>query len=356
MVAGATGPAVVRGLPFTPAAVDGACGMRVRADGSVRVELGDDPDVQLRADAGNGRPAADAGPDQRVAAGAQVPLDGTGSCDPDRDALTPSWELVSAPAGSDWSLEGADTWAPSLAADRVGPYRVRLTVTDAHGRASNVSEVLVVAGDRCADGMDDDLDGLLDTDDPDCDAPAEDTARVLLLADQAGYAGHRSRRRAQGLPRPGGRPDALRRHDPPAAPGHRPAGPAADPGRPVGRLLGRGGGRHRPGARCARVRAPVLPGLRPGDRAGPPPGHRRRRHAPSPSSTPSSTGPDEICVASNRGAVLSGHRSCDLDRGDGLALGEGEAEDLAVEPELGLEGARMLSAWRKPCCSPSNAR
>ena len=44
-----------------------------------------------------------------------------------------------------------------------------------------------MAGDRCADGMDDDLDGLLDTDDPGCDAPAEDTARAPLLADGAGY-------------------------------------------------------------------------------------------------------------------------------------------------------------------------
>ena len=31
--------------------------------------------------------------------------------------------------------------------------------------------VLVKAGPRCADGIDDDVDGLIDTDDPDCDNP-----------------------------------------------------------------------------------------------------------------------------------------------------------------------------------------
>lgn len=116
-----------------------------------------------------GRPAADAGPDARVATGASVRLDGRASCHPDRAALTPRWELVSAPAGSSWTLTGADGWSPMLRADRPGPYRVRLVVTDPQGRASSPDEVLVKAGPRCADGIDDDVDGLIDTDDPDCD-------------------------------------------------------------------------------------------------------------------------------------------------------------------------------------------
>ena len=58
-----------------------------------------------------------------------------------------------------------------LRADRPGPYRVRLVVTDPQGRASSPDEVLVKAGPRCADGIDDDVDGLIDTDDPDCDNP-----------------------------------------------------------------------------------------------------------------------------------------------------------------------------------------
>ncbi len=78
---------------------------------------------------------------------------------------------MSAPAGSTWTLDDATTWRPRLLADRVGPYRVRLVVTDATGRESEEAEVLVKVGPQCADGVDDDLDGLIDTDDPDCDGP-----------------------------------------------------------------------------------------------------------------------------------------------------------------------------------------
>mgnify|MGYP000529443267 CR=1 FL=1 len=56
-----------------------------------------------------------------------------------------------------------------VAADRVGPYRIRLVVTDAHGAASLEQEAVVIAGPQCGDGVDDDLDGRIDTDDPDCD-------------------------------------------------------------------------------------------------------------------------------------------------------------------------------------------
>ena len=155
---------------FRPARVDGACGMTVLEDGRTVVRLNRERRFTLLATAGNGRPAADAGADQRVEAASTVTLDGRASCDADGDALSPRWELVSAPAGSSWTLDGAATWAPRLEADRVGPYRVRLVVTDAHGARSLEQEVVVVAGDRCQDGMDDDLDGRIDTDDTDCDA------------------------------------------------------------------------------------------------------------------------------------------------------------------------------------------
>ena len=120
-------------------------------------------------------PATPAPPPMPVRTGAWSPeptvtLDGRASCDADGDSLTPRWELVSAPAGSGWSLDGATTWAPRLEADRVGPYRVRLVVTDANGARSLEQEVVVVAGGTCQDGMDDDLDGRIDTDDTDCDA------------------------------------------------------------------------------------------------------------------------------------------------------------------------------------------
>lgn len=154
---------------FVPVAVDGACGFVV--DGSTTtVATTRDPRVTLRSTPGNARPAADAGRDQRVAVGATVALDGRASCDSDGTIAAHRWELVSSPAGSSWSLLDAGTATPSLLADAPGPYRVRLVVTDDQGAESLVDEVLVMAGDRCADGRDDDLDGRIDTDDPDCDA------------------------------------------------------------------------------------------------------------------------------------------------------------------------------------------
>jgi hypothetical protein len=123
----------------------------------------------LRAAGGNARPAADAGRGTRVTPGTVVTLDGTASCDADGDALRATWELVSAPAGSEWRLSGTDSMHPQLTTDEVGPYRVRLTVTDTRGLTSLEQEVLVIAGDRCADGIDNDTDGRIDTDDPNCD-------------------------------------------------------------------------------------------------------------------------------------------------------------------------------------------
>ena len=158
----------VSGLGFVPATVDGACAATT-VDGVTTLTLNRERRVTVRADAGDARPAADPGPDQRVAPGSVVTLDGTASCDAEHTALRARWQLVSAPAGSSWTLDGADTFHPALHADRVGPYRVRLVVTDAQGNASLDHEVLVIAGARCDDGIDNDHDGLIDTDDPDCD-------------------------------------------------------------------------------------------------------------------------------------------------------------------------------------------
>jgi hypothetical protein len=118
---------------------------------------------------GNAAPAADPGRARRVAVGEVVTLDGRRSCDLERGALAPRWTLVSAPPGSAWTLEDADGWRPRLHADRPGPFRVRLVVTDPSGAASRPAEVLIAAGDRCEGGLDEDRDGRIDTDDPDCD-------------------------------------------------------------------------------------------------------------------------------------------------------------------------------------------
>lgn len=156
-------------LDFVPGAADGACALLHTNDGAAIV-LGRERRVELRAAAGNSRPAADPGPDRDATPPQVVTLEGRGSCDADGDTLTPHWDLVAAPPGSAWSLEEADTWTPRLFADRSGPYRVRLVVTDTAGAASRPREVLVRAGSRCENGLDDDLDGWFDSDDADCDA------------------------------------------------------------------------------------------------------------------------------------------------------------------------------------------
>lgn len=171
----------VHGLEFVPHAADGACALAVPGGtGSATIVVNRERRIVLRADDGNSAPAADPGPPQTVGAPPRVAmLDGRASCDADGDALTPHWDLVSAPAGSAWSLDGADSWQPALFIDRAGPYRVRLVVTDVHGAQSRPAEVVVVGGPPCADGVDNDRDGLIDEADPDCDmialpAPAAD--------------------------------------------------------------------------------------------------------------------------------------------------------------------------------------
>lgn len=156
-------------LPFAPAAADGACAL-AEHDGVPWVRLGRERRVVLRAAPGNAAPAADPGPDRTALPGELVTLDGAASCDADGDDLTPRWELVAAPPGSAWTFAGADGWRPTLTIDRPGPYRARLVVTDAHGAASRPRDVVITGGPLCANLVDDDLDGSIDTDDPDCDA------------------------------------------------------------------------------------------------------------------------------------------------------------------------------------------
>jgi hypothetical protein len=203
---------LVRSVGFEAARVDGACGFDDTADGA-RVRVNRERRFTIRADGGNTRPGADAGATRRVSPGEIVTLDGSASCDADGDALQPSWELVSAPAGSTWSLTGVDTMQPRLHADRVGPYRVRLTVTDSHGTTSLEQEVLIVAGPRCGDGVDDDLDGRIDTDDGDCDGIDHDdntisTAPASVVEGDAGTA--RSMPIAVTLSRPSTSPVTVR--------------------------------------------------------------------------------------------------------------------------------------------------
>ena len=171
-------------------AADGACGALVEGD-RVRLDPGGSPRVRWLPTVTDARPSAVARVGvERAAVGSEIQLDGRGSCDPAGDSLTPRWELVAAPRGSAWQLAGTDSWTPRLAVDAAGTFRVRLTVTDAAGNASDPVDVVVAGGDRCADERDDDLDGRFDAADPDCDgAPPDPTNDAVGIIVPGSYAG-----------------------------------------------------------------------------------------------------------------------------------------------------------------------
>ena len=78
----------------------------------------------------NTAPVADAGPDQEVAIGSSVALDGTGSYDEDGDALTYAWSFATRPAGSSAAIDNATSAIAGFTPDVFGDYVVRLVVND----------------------------------------------------------------------------------------------------------------------------------------------------------------------------------------------------------------------------------
>ena len=78
----------------------------------------------------NTSPTADAGPDQTVYVNDTVYLDGSGSSDPDGDALTFTWMILSAPEGSAATLSDPALVNPSFLVDLPGFYEIELTVSD----------------------------------------------------------------------------------------------------------------------------------------------------------------------------------------------------------------------------------
>ncbi|MBT8066895.1 MAG: DUF4382 domain-containing protein [Gammaproteobacteria bacterium] len=92
----------------------------------------------------NRAPMANAGDDAIVDAGAAVMLDGSGSMDPDGDALTYAWVLAE-PDGSAAVLVDADMAMPSFNTDLVGDYVVELTVSD--GEFADSDSVTISAVD-----------------------------------------------------------------------------------------------------------------------------------------------------------------------------------------------------------------
>lgn len=72
----------------------------------------------------NSAPVANAGANQTVPVTATAQLDGSGSTDVDGDPLTYAWSFVTRPAGSQTTLTGANTVAPSFAMGRLSTRRL----------------------------------------------------------------------------------------------------------------------------------------------------------------------------------------------------------------------------------------
>ncbi|QIL90624.1 PKD domain-containing protein [Microbulbifer sp. SH-1] len=87
---------------------------------------------------------AEAGGSYSAPEGLDIQLDGSGSADPGRGALTYSWEIKSGPANSVASLAKASSATPVLRATSIGSYEIELKVTSESGNtATDTANVLV---------------------------------------------------------------------------------------------------------------------------------------------------------------------------------------------------------------------
>ncbi len=98
-----------------------------------------------------GSSAANQPPTAQIAAPAAVTVrtpvtfDGTGSKDPDGQALTYRWELVAKPVGSEASLSDITTPKAAITPDVPGAYTVRLTVSDGKADSAIASYTVTAA-------------------------------------------------------------------------------------------------------------------------------------------------------------------------------------------------------------------
>ena len=78
----------------------------------------------------NTAPYANSGPDQTVAVGSVVNLNGMASSDPEGASLTYNWSLIARPAGSTARIANPNTATPSFMAGTPGAYVAQLIVND----------------------------------------------------------------------------------------------------------------------------------------------------------------------------------------------------------------------------------
>jgi len=93
----------------------------------------------------NQPPVANAGPAQDVSEGARVTLDGSASSDPEGQALTYQWRVLSS-TGPEVALSSTTSPTPSFTPSDDGTYTFLLTVTDNPGASSSATVVVRVRG------------------------------------------------------------------------------------------------------------------------------------------------------------------------------------------------------------------
>jgi len=92
------------------------------------------------------QPAAIPGPNQTVAVGATVKLNGNGSGDACLDPLTYAWSFTTRPAGSAAALSGSNTASPTFVADLAGIYVVQLIVNNGFTNSNPATLTITATG------------------------------------------------------------------------------------------------------------------------------------------------------------------------------------------------------------------
>ncbi len=120
---------------------------------NVKIEVDDDGDdvfesqnVYLWSDLSGAplelAPIANAGPDQSVATGSTVTLNGSMSTDPLSNPLSYAWTMIGAPAGSAAMLSSPTSSVTTFKADLPGTYTITLSVNN--GKTSSTPDTIVV--------------------------------------------------------------------------------------------------------------------------------------------------------------------------------------------------------------------